>query len=80
VTVALDPPGTHHQQRVNQLDFAVAKTFRVARFRFTPQVDLFNTFNANPVTSQVNTFGPALGTPGTILGPRLLRLYLKVGF
>jgi hypothetical protein len=80
VTVSLDPPGSHYQDRVNQLDFSVAKVMRVGKFRLTPQLDLFNSLNANPVTTQVTTFGPALGTPSTILGPRLVRVNVKVNF
>jgi hypothetical protein len=81
VRVLLDPPGSNYMQRVTQLDFAVAKTLRPGRnFALTPQVDIFNAFNANPVLTQVNTFGTSLGNPTTILSPRLIRFQVRVEF
>jgi hypothetical protein len=81
VRVLLDPPGSNYMQRVTQLDFAVAKTLRPRRnLALTPQVDIFNALNANPVLTQVNTFGTSLGNPTTILSPRLIRFQVRVEF
>jgi len=53
---------------------------KVGQLRLTPQVDIFNALNANPVLSQVATFGASLGSPATILSPRLVRFQMKVQF
>jgi len=39
-----------------------------------------NLLNVNTVLTQVTTFGTALGTPQTILPPRVARLFLQVKF
>lgn len=81
VNVLLDPPGVNYMPRVTQLDFSVAKSIRAwGSLVVTPQVDMFNALNENPVLTQVFTFGPALGNPATILSPRLVRFQMKVQF
>jgi hypothetical protein len=52
----------------------------VSGLRVAPQLELFNIFNANPVTTQVNTFGSSLNRPLTVLAPRLLRLGVQLNF
>jgi hypothetical protein len=80
VNVRLNEPGTVYNDRVNQLDFSVSRVFRGGRFALRPELGLFNALNANPVLTQTNTFGPALGNAVTILAPRLLRLGLNLDF
>ncbi len=80
VNVRLNEPGTEYEDRVYQLDVNLGKTFRVANLRVAPQVELFNIFNANPVTTQVNTYGSSLGRPLTVLAPRLVRLGVQLNF
>jgi hypothetical protein len=82
VMVRLNEPGTEYNDRVNQLDFSVSRTFRAGRYSFRPELSLFNALNANPVLMQVNNYGPALGNvTGTgVLPPRLLRLGLYMDF
>jgi hypothetical protein len=38
----------------------MSRTFVAGKARFTANLDLYNAFNANPVTTQVNTFGTSL--------------------
>ena len=80
VNVRLNEPGTEYEDRVYQLDVNLGKTFQLANLRIAPQVELFNIFNANPVTTQVNTYGSSLGRPLTVLAPRLVRLGVQVNF
>ena len=80
VNVRLNEPGTVFNDRVNQLDFSLTRTFRSGRFVFRPELSLFNAFNANPVLTQTNTYGPALGNAVTVLPARLLRLGLYMDF
>jgi hypothetical protein len=80
VVVRLNEPGSEFNDRVNQLDFNFSRSFRTRGVEIRPEVSLFNAFNANPVLSQVNTFGPALNNAVTILSPRLARLGLTMRF
>ena len=45
-----------------------------------PEFALFNVFNVNPVLTQTNVYGPALGQVTSVLKPRVLRLGLTVKF
>jgi hypothetical protein len=80
VNVRLNEPGSEFNDRVNQLDFSVTRTFRSGRFVFRPEMSLFNALNANAVLTQTNTYGPALGNAITILPARLLRFGLYMDF
>jgi hypothetical protein len=81
VNVLLNEPGSTYMPRVTQLDFSIAKSIRTRRnVVLTPQVDIFNATNANPVLTEVTTFGTALGNPVTILGARLVRFQMKIQF
>jgi hypothetical protein len=65
---------------VTQLDFAASKVVQIGKVRLTPQVDLFNALNANPVLTLRTVFGPTIGFPNTILSGRLVRFQLKYNF
>jgi hypothetical protein len=81
VNIRLNEPGSIFNDTVNQLDFSLMKNFRVGRsMDVRPDVSLFNLFNANPVLTQTNTYGQALGNALTILPPRMVRLGLMVRF
>ena len=80
VSVRLNEPGSQQEDRVNQLDLSVSKVFRARGMRLTPQVDLFNILNVNPVTQQINTFGSSLGNVQAVLDPRLIRVGLQMAF
>jgi hypothetical protein len=80
VNIRLNEPGTLYNDRVNQLDFAISKSIRVGRTDLRPEIDLFNMLNANPVTAQTNTYGPALNNATAILPPRLIRLGITAKF
>jgi hypothetical protein len=79
-TLRLSEPGSVYLDRVNQLDFTLAKTFNVRRVRLTPELSLFNLLNANPIVSQTVAFGPALGNPLRILEGRLVRFGFQARF
>jgi hypothetical protein len=81
VNVLLDPPGANWMPRVTQLDFSISKSIRTrGSLVFTPQLDVFNSLNANTVLTQVSTFGPARGNPSTILTGRLVRFQMRALF
>src|SRR4029450_5325078 len=76
VTVNLLEPGTRYGDRINQLDFRVAKLFRFGGKRTMVGLDLYNALNSNAILTYNNTFVPG-GTwlqPRAILTPRMFRI------
>ena len=55
VTVNLIPPGTLYGDRINEIDFRIAKVLRFGRTRTNVGFDIFNVLNASPVL----TYNPA---------------------
>ena len=80
VNVRLNEPGSEYNDRVNQLDVTLSRSFRNRGVDVRPELSIFNMLNANPVIVQVNTYGPSLGNVTTILNPRVLRLGVNVRF
>jgi hypothetical protein len=80
VNVRLNEPGTLYNERVNQLDFSLAKSFTRGHVDIRPQMTLFNAFNVNPATSVINVYGSSLGNVSAVLNPRLLQLGVTVKF
>lgn len=80
-TVPLLEPGTRYGDRLNQLDFRVAKSFPLGQGRrIQGLVDLYNMFNASPVLNHNNSFGSAWQRPTQILHGRLLKAGVQVDF
>jgi hypothetical protein len=77
VTVDLIPPASQYGDRVNQVDFRVAKVLRFGRTRTQFGVDIYNALNNDTPLTFNNTFVPGGSwlTPLTILPAR----YAKVG-
>jgi hypothetical protein len=65
VTVPLVRPGTLFGDRLNQVDFRIAKTFRFGERRFQVMYDLYNMLNASPTYVYNQNFSIA-GPPPTI--------------
>ncbi|HEY7171434.1 MAG TPA: carboxypeptidase regulatory-like domain-containing protein [Vicinamibacterales bacterium] len=80
VTVPLVPRATQFLPRWNQLDVAGKKEFRVRNLGVLGQVDVFNVLNSNVVLGEIQTFGPTLYKPTSILQGRLLRLSASIRF
>ncbi len=59
---------------------ALPSRSRPAATRFEPTLDLFNVFNNNAVTNAVQTLGPSLGRPSSIVMGRLLRVGGRISF
>ena len=81
VNVQLNEPGSEFNDRRNQLDLTLSRSFRYGRgVDVRPELALFNALNASTVLTQTNTFGPNLGRVTSILDARMLRLGLLVKF
>jgi len=82
VTINLIEPGSRYGDRINQLDFRIAKRLTFGATRSTLSADLYNVLNTNPVISYNNNFtpnGPWL-QPNSILTGRLVRLSVDFTF
>jgi hypothetical protein len=73
-------PGTNYYDRLNQLDLGVRRIFRVGRYQFSGQMDLFNVNNSSYVKSQTTTIGPSLGQVLSTLQPITMRLAVQMRF
>lgn len=80
VSVGLIAPGTMYGDRLNQVDFRLAKLLRFGRTRTTVNVDFYNALNVSTVLSQNNTFGPVWQRPSAILTPRFAKVSLQFDF
>jgi len=79
-TVQLIAPGTMFGERLNQVDFRVAKTVKMSRARIKAMVDLYNLFNASPVLALNTRYGPAWQQPLLVLSGRFVKLGVHVDF
>lgn len=80
VTVGLIDPGTIYGDRLNQVDFRVAKMLRFDRTRTTLSVDFYNAMNVSTVLAQNNTFGSAWLRPTAIFPARFAKVSLQFDF
>ena len=76
----LIPPGTKFNDRWNQLDLGVKKSFRVGKWSMEGSAMVFNALNFSPILSYNNAFGSSLDIPLSNLQPRLLRLSVRTAF
>jgi carboxypeptidase family protein len=80
VSVRLNAPGSLYYPTLNQLDVTLSKSFKTRGLSLRPELSLFNLFNANPVLTANNIYGPSLNNAITILSPRVARLGVTVKF
>ena len=82
VTVNLIPPGTLYSDRLNNIDFRVAKIFRYGRTRTQVGIDVYNVTNSDAVTTFNNAYVPngAWLTPTTIAPARYAKLNTQIDF
>jgi hypothetical protein len=82
VTINLVPPGSMYSERINQLDFRVAKILKFGRSRSMVALDLYNALNSSAVLTRNPAFVPG-GTwlqPLTILTPRFIKITAEIDF
>jgi len=80
VTVNLLKPGTIYGDRINELDFRLAKTLSWGRSRTLIGLEVYNLLNSSAVLTYNNSFVPG-GTwlqPLTILTPRFFKISAEI--
>jgi hypothetical protein len=80
LTVNLVQPGTLYGDRENRFDLRFGKNVHARSARLLPYIDLLNLFNASPVLTLNNTYGPTWQKPTTILPGRVVKLGVQVEF
>ena len=63
MTVNLVDGDTVYTDRINQLDLRVGKTFKSARVRVTPSLEIFNSNNSDAIISYASTNALNAGRP-----------------
>ncbi len=82
MTINLVAPGSMYGDRLNQLDFRLAKILRFGRTRTTVGVDLYNVLNSSAILTYNTGFvpgGPWLQPTGVLTG-RMGRISAQFDF
>jgi hypothetical protein len=73
-------PGELFVERLNQLDFRVAKVFRFGGTRTNINFDFYNMLNANSVIGENFAYGATWRQPTSILTPRMFKIGAQFDF
>jgi hypothetical protein len=82
ITIQLIPPGTLYGERIDQVDFRIAKILRFKGTRWQLGIDVYNALNSSAVEQynlNYSPTGPWL-TPNSVLTARFVRLGLQFDF
>jgi hypothetical protein len=80
LSAALIEPGTLYSERLNQIDFRIAKAFKVGKNRIQGTVSAFNLLNGNAPTSINNTYGPSWLLPNKIMQARFVKFGVQLDY
>ena len=76
----INPRSLYREGRVNQLNFALNRVFRLGNSRVQPRFELHNALNSAPILAINPRFGPAWQQVRTVLSPRLAKFALQIDF
>jgi hypothetical protein len=80
VTVNLIAPQTLFGDRINQVDFRIAKVLRFGRSRTQVGVDIYNVMNSNVAQGYLQTFGATWLRPTSVMDARFARVSGQIDF
>ncbi len=80
LTLQLQPPRGTFVERINQLDFKVARNFRFRRVTLQPQLEIFNVNNSDAIISFIttNALSSSYLFPNSIMQPRMVGFGMQV--
>src|SRR5262245_57775888 len=80
--INLIAPGEVWGDRINEIDFRVAKVLRFGRTRTNVGVDIFNLINSNRTLTYNQTYSPTGTwlTPQSVLSPRFVKVSAQIDF
>ncbi|MEQ1912857.1 MAG: hypothetical protein ABMA15_28840, partial [Vicinamibacterales bacterium] len=73
-------PGNAYYERLNQLDLGFRKFFKIGRYQYSGQMDIFNATNSAYIKAQTTTLGSSLGQVTSTIQPITMRLALQMKF
>ena len=79
-TVNVIDPGTMWGDRLNQIDLRFSKIFNIKSSRLDLNFDLYNSFNSDAITLQLNSVGPVYQLPLTVIPPRFAKISARWDF
>ena len=79
-TINLIEPQTLFGDRINQVDFRIAKVLRFGRSRAQVGVDIFNVMNSNVPQGYLQTYGPTWLRPTSVMDARFARISGQIDF
>jgi hypothetical protein len=80
VAINLVAPGSQFGDRINNLDFRVAKILKFGRARTQVTLDLYNLLNSSAVQTYNLTYGSAWLTPTLVLPARFAKISAQLDF
>jgi hypothetical protein len=80
VTINLLEAGEMYRDRINQVDFRVAKNIRFGRTRANVGVDLYNALNSSVVQNSNQTYGTSWLTPTLVMPARFAKVSAQIDF
>lgn len=80
VTINLIAPQTMFGDRINQVDFRVAKILRFGKTRTQIGVDIFNALNSNVAQGYLQTYGSTWLRPTSVMDARFARISGQIDF
>ena len=80
VTVNLVAPQTIFGDRINQVDFRIAKVLRFGRNRAQVGVDIFNSLNSSAPQGYIQTYGTTWLRPTSVIDARFARVSGQIDF
>jgi hypothetical protein len=79
-SVVVEPRGAERYPSITMVDLNLRKSVKHGTTKIEPRLDIFNIFNAAAITAQVTQLGPTYGRASALLGARLIKLGVNVGF
>ena len=82
ISINLLAPGEKWGDRVNEIDFRVAKILRFGRMRTNIGIDVFNVLNSDAILTYNQTFtvGGSWLAPTSVLTPRFVKVGAQIDF
>ena len=74
------PNSVFLEDRINQVNISLSKSFRFGKTRINPTLDFHNAFNANTVLGMNTRYGPAWQTVTNVFPPRMIKFGVRADF
>ena len=76
----VEPNSLYVEDRINQVNVSLSRTFRFGKARLNPTVDFHNAFNANTVLGVNTRYGPSWQNVTNVFPPRMIKFGVRADF